>query len=824
EKTLNVSGITPLPPRETPPGVTPELPCFISRTLCNFTYGPTTLKVRVCEAEILEQTCMPTPPYTCIPASARCKEGGEIFYATDFVRIERSFPARVEYEYHIYVPCNKSYLIQPEYRHLRPKISPHCEWKGDWRAIKGNFVPATEPFASGYDFTFEPYDEAGPSLSIVVNATRPRPRLGEPVEVKVLGYDDRGITSIWEKVDLTFVDGSSRFGTWVNLTLVPGMEGSTAGANFAIRGRRIMQARITVKVCDYGGNAHELTRSISFGGCDDGIQNYGETGVDCGGPCPSRCMNCLGDLEVGENPSAYLYSPEHWDDIGFYATVALREYAVFHGIPLRELDTSDEYIDAIRWWVSRHMGYRGDDYNEICFNEMLGLNYHPRDYGHGDFYQRAYDTILFSSSCTNITNEKNETWSAPSDANKWFFGDCDDFSILTSALLRSLGVSSRCVFSAEQLGHAFNIVNYKSKYRILEPQFGAIMTDDYYPTNIWNDKIGAAAVYVGEGKVRPYEYTLNYPGCEGPSVRIYDGDFGEKTLWLDWNGWKDNVKVGVADYNSDGMDDIVACWYPPPHISAIYEEMSLYSTGSGFRAPEEDIPQTRAVEFEVTVGCGRVFVEEPGLPIVRYGDPSASGSCRRIEFLQGPSSERENGTGNVTVGRLLWKEKFSFDGDLPMVGDFNGDGLDDIIKFGSPRISGDVYVSLSRGNKFIWYNHLWHPEFCLDGTPLIGDFNGDGRDDIVCFQNGEVYVALSTIFGASEKKLWKDNFCFENDVPLVGDFNGDGRDDIACVRAQGENVKIWVALANLSHIIYTPSCNRCDVPIYHDTYWPDKCP
>jgi len=55
EKTLNVSGISPLPPRETPvPGVTPEFQCFISGTIYDFKYYSKTLAVKACEAEVIE--------------------------------------------------------------------------------------------------------------------------------------------------------------------------------------------------------------------------------------------------------------------------------------------------------------------------------------------------------------------------------------------------------------------------------------------------------------------------------------------------------------------------------------------------------------------------------------------------------------------------------------------------------------------------------------------------------------------------------------------------------------------------------------------------
>jgi hypothetical protein len=91
--------------------------------------------------------------------------------------------------------------------------------------------------------------------------------------------------------------------------------------------------------------------------------------------------------------------------------------------------------------------------------------------------------------------------------------------------------------------------------------------------------------------------------------------------------------------------------------------------------------------------------------------------------------------------------------------DFNGDGRDDAVTFTQGSLA-DVYVALSTGSGFTGTSVKWHDFFAPAGeTPLTGDFNGDGKDDIVTFTHGslnDVYVALSTgsSFGAGVK--WHD--------------------------------------------------------------------
>lgn len=62
-------------------------------------------------------------------------------------------------------------------------------------------------------------------------------------------------------------------------------------------------------------------------------------------------------------------------------------------------------------------------------------------------------------------------------------------------------------------------------------------------------------------------------------------------------------------------------------------------------------------------------------------------------------------------------------------------------------------------------------------TPVVGDFNGDGIDELGVFYHGEWFIDLNGNGVWDEEDLWA-RLGTENDMPVTGDWNGDGKDDI----------------------------------------------
>lgn len=205
---------------------------------------------------------------------------------------------------------------------------------------------------------------------------------------------------------------------------------------------------------------------------------------------------------------------------------------------------------------------------------------------------------------------------------------------------------------------------------------------------------------------------------------------------------------------------------------------------SDYRLAYQQSPSSSRSELASVTACG------------------ADGSCMpatTFGWSTGATAFSQQSQGNPNS----WNFGAPGSAQIPISGDFNGDGITDIamvIGSGYYLMLGNGDTSFRSGGAF---NHPngWNfgSSFTSQYNSISGDFNGDGKTDFALLTDQYSYTFLSngdgTFSGVAKAYASGSNFGVppENGYAvLTGDFNGDGRTDFAMVAT----TNYWVFTSN----------------------------
>jgi hypothetical protein len=225
---------------------------------------------------------------------------------------------------------------------------------------------------------------------------------------------------------------------------------------------------------------------------------------------------------------------------------------------------------------------------------------------------------------------------------------------------------------------------------------------------------------------------------------------------------------------------------PQGHFAAAWDDgapplfMRLYRRDGTPVGPAREMKQTANTPFpgapEPAFGWNGTFVlgwsdfigiHDPNDDIweANYQRFAAAPGVEFCAFRNGHFRCDTNGGGALEVDHL-----FAVRGGTPLLGDVDGDGRDDYCLFRGTRFDCDSGHDYGAAEFTALFGQA-------GDTPLLGDLDGDGRDEACVFRGGHFLCDTAHDGGAAEVDL---AFGQAGDLALLGDVDGDGRDD-ACI-------------------------------------------
>ena len=264
--------------------------------------------------------------------------------------------------------------------------------------------------------------------------------------------------------------------------------------------------------------------------------------------------------------------------------------------------------------------------------------------------------------------------------------------------------------------------------------------------------------------------------------------------------------AGVGDFNGDGRDDVL--WTGPNYLVGNW----LGQASGGF--------SSNFANFLGEVG--------PGWTFRGVGDFNGDG---RADVLWQGGSQVTDWLGQTNGGFVSNFENADYqlgsEWFVAGIGDFNGDRRDDILWRNSNtgqvtdwlgQTNGGFVSNVAHANGVVATDTTW-------GIVGTGDFNGDGRDDVLWmrYSDGLVTDWLSQPDGGFVSNFANATHHVGADwhPAGIGDYNGDGRDDILWRNSSTSEVTDWLAqpdggfVSNFANFVAHVDMAWVTLPYYH---------
>ncbi|MDQ2840820.1 MAG: choice-of-anchor D domain-containing protein, partial [Acidobacteriota bacterium] len=287
-----------------------------------------------------------------------------------------------------------------------------------------------------------------------------------------------------------------------------------------------------------------------------------------------------------------------------------------------------------------------------------------------------------------------------------------------------------------------------------------------------NCSIPVAFAPIGSG---PRSASLTVPSTTGLQTIVFTGA-GLGTPQV-------SVSPGVIQFGSRSIGG-----------TAAVQTITLSNTGSGnLTLTGVVVSGAGSSDFVETKTCGATLAPNANCTISISFSPHVAGlRTANLTITDNASASTQTllctGSGVVRSSPAVWRpsngtwyfsgagniktKSWGAQGDVPVPGDYDGDGKTDFAVF--RPANGTWYIIPSRTS--IPYTKQWG---AAGDIPVPRDYDGDGKTDIAVYRpaSGSWFV-----FPSNGSTPYGKQWGIQGDVPVPGDYDGDGHADIAIYR------------------------------------------
>jgi FG-GAP-like repeat/Bacterial Ig-like domain (group 3)/FG-GAP repeat len=399
---------------------------------------------------------------------------------------------------------------------------------------------------------------------------------------------------------------------------------------------------------------------------------------------------------------------------------------------------------------------------------------------------------------------------------------CTDIHILGSAALSSSGTAT-FKFVPGSGTHSYQAQFVEDGFGLASASNIASLTVGPAPNPVYSDITAISGVDGFPGDYSLTATVVGYGGPASPTgaVSFVDTSFGNNVLataslgtGIPGTGFLESLSPSfgsyptsesTADFNGDGIPDL-AIVSTNTYAGGSYTLAVFLGKGDGtFRAGPTIQPSGMQVD-----------------PFMIFGDFNGDGKLDLAMLTWGLDSTSyltillNNGDSSFTAKPTVVAVSQSNRGGDGIPGtmaaaDFNGDGKLDLAVVGDYISAGGVGILLGNGDGTFSTARILVPDQDF-GRVAVGDFNGDGIPDLVVTHYFE-FGTPPTIFlgkgdGAFTAKLASFTLDYFPTSIVVGDFNGDGIVDLAFSDLNG----VEIALGNGDGTFNETSASPIQVP------------